>query len=67
MEPNRIEKVPLRDLKTEDGAEELVDSAMMRPYVRLAEAMLANKGLKEAVTEIDCRRRDKTTALPPVL
>jgi hypothetical protein len=52
MDPNRIRKVPLKDLKTEEGADELVQSAMMRPYVRLAEAMLTNQGLKEAVAEI---------------
>ena len=31
---------PIKDLKTEDGADDLVHSAMMRPYVRLAEAIL---------------------------
>ena len=52
MDPNEIEKVPLKDLKTEEGAEELVESPIMRPYIRLAEAMLTNQGLKEAVEEI---------------
>jgi hypothetical protein len=52
MDPNRIEKIPLKDLKTAEGADELVQSAMMRPYVRLAEAILTNQGLKEAVAEI---------------
>ena len=52
MDPNRIEKVSPKDLKTEEGADELVQSTMMRPYVRLAEAILTNQGFKEAVAEI---------------
>ena len=52
MDPNKIEKIPIKNLKTEEGADELVQSEMMRPYARLAEAMLTNQGFKEAVAEI---------------
>jgi hypothetical protein len=51
MDP-KSKKVPIKDLKTEDGADDLVASAMMRPYMRLAEAMLKNQGLKDAVATI---------------
>jgi hypothetical protein len=51
-DPNEAEKIPVEGLKTEEGAEELIDSAMMRPYVRLAEAVITQQGLKEAVAEI---------------
>jgi hypothetical protein len=52
MDPNGIEKRPIKDLKTEEGAEDLTDSPAMRPYVRLAEAVMSHQGLKEAVAEI---------------
>jgi hypothetical protein len=42
----------VKDLKTEEGAEDLTDSPAMRPYVRLAEAVMTHQGLKEAVAEI---------------
>jgi hypothetical protein len=48
----KSKKVPIKDLKTEDGADDLVHSAMMRPYMHLAEAILKQQGLKEAVIEI---------------
>jgi hypothetical protein len=50
--PNETDTVPIEDLKTEEGAEELADSAMMRPYVRLAEAVMTHQGLREAMAEI---------------
>jgi hypothetical protein len=52
MDPNEVKGIPLRDLKTEEGADELIDSAAMLPYVRLAEAVMSKQGLKEAVAEI---------------
>ncbi len=52
MDPNETEKIPVGDLKSEEGAKELVDSETMRPYVRLAEAIMTRQGLKEAVAEI---------------
>ncbi len=52
MDPNESEKIPLGDLKAEEGADDLADSAMMRPYARLAEAIITHQGLKGAVDEI---------------
>jgi hypothetical protein len=52
MDPDEIKKIPLKDLKTEEGAEELTASATMQPYATLAEAVLTNQGLKEAVAII---------------
>jgi hypothetical protein len=50
---NEAEKVvPIRELKFEEGAEELIDSAMMEPYVRLAEAVVTQEGIREAIAEI---------------
>lgn len=51
-DPNEPEKIPIGNLKTEEGAEDLASSAMMRPYVRLAEAIMTHQGLKEGVDEI---------------
>jgi hypothetical protein len=51
-DPNAPEKIPIGDLKSEVGAEDLADSPSMRPYLRLAEAIVTQKGLKEAVAEI---------------
>lgn len=52
MDQDEIKLVPLKNLKTEEGADELMDSAVMRPYVRLAEAVMTHQGLNEAVSEI---------------
>ena len=63
---DQIKQIAPKDLKVEDGAKELVDSEAMRPYVRLAHALLegqlgttarpstkaAAKHLKEAEDEI---------------
>src|SRR4051812_5744190 len=52
MDNDQIKQVPIEDLKTEECADELVHSEMMRPYARLAEAIMTQQGLKEAVAEI---------------
>jgi len=52
MDPNETKKIPIGDLKSEEGVKELIDSEMMRPYLRLAEAIMTRQGLKEAVSEI---------------
>jgi len=52
MDPNEIEKKPIKDLKAEEGADDLTDSPAMQPYVRLAEAVMTHQGLREAVAEI---------------
>lgn len=50
------DKIPISQLKSEPGAEDLPDSPAMRPYVRLATAVMGQKGVAAAVEEI--------TALP---
>jgi len=53
MDPNENQKViPIRNLKFEEGAEELTNSAMMQPYARLAEAVITHEGIGEAIAEI---------------
>ena len=51
-DPNEIENIPIADLKSEEGAEDLAGSVAMRPYLRPAQAVITQKGLKEAVAEI---------------
>ncbi len=46
------EQLPITDLKSEDGADELLHSEMMRPYMKAVEAIMAKEGLQEAVREI---------------
>ena len=42
----------MTQLKSEEGAEDLIDSEAMRPYVRVAEALITKQSLKDAVAEI---------------
>ena len=44
--------VPIRNLRSEEGAEEMVRSENMRPYLGVAEAMLKGQGLKEGITAV---------------
>ena len=52
--PNRqpIGKVPINDLKIEQGAEDLLDSPAMDPYMNLALSMMKGEGLESALSEI---------------
>jgi hypothetical protein len=53
MDTNENKKiVPIRELKFEEGAEELTNSTMTQPYARLAEAVLSQEGIREAIAEI---------------
>jgi len=52
MVHDETEKIPIRDLKIEEGAEDLSDSPTMRPYARLAEGVMTHQDLREAVAEI---------------
>ena len=47
-----IEHVPIRDFKIEPEAEELLESAAMRPYINLALAIMQGQGLGPAVEEL---------------
>ena len=40
MADDHIERVPITDLREEEGAEELANSAQMEPYVHLAVALM---------------------------
>jgi hypothetical protein len=50
-------QMPLRDLKMEPGAEELLSSPALEPYMNLALAVMGHKDVHPAIEEI--------TALPP--
>jgi hypothetical protein len=50
------EPVPIRDLKIDPAAEDLMDSPAMKPYAKLALAVMGHKDVRPAVEEI--------TALP---
>jgi len=52
MDQDEINQAPVQDLKSEEEADELADSAAMQPYMRLAEALLEGRSLKDSVTEI---------------
>lgn len=53
MDTNENKKiVPIRELRFEEGAEELTNSAKMQPYARLAEAVITREGIREAIAEI---------------
>jgi hypothetical protein len=49
-------QLPIRDLKMEPGAEDMIDSPALEPYVKLALAVMGHKDIGPAVEEI--------TALP---
>ena len=49
MEPKQV---PLKDLKIEEEAEELMDSAAMQPYIHLAMAVMGKKDPQTAMEEI---------------
>lgn len=44
--------LPLSDLKTEPGSDDIVDSTAMTPYVNLARAVMAHNDPRSAVEEI---------------
>ncbi len=52
MDPNEIKYVPIKDLKFEEGAEELLHSPLMRPYIEAAKALLQNKDATEVIADI---------------
>jgi hypothetical protein len=47
-----IKQVPIRDLKVEPEAEDLMDSPAMKPYMNLALAVMGHKDAGPAVKEI---------------
>jgi len=47
-----IEHIPMRDLKIESEAEELLESAAMEPYMTLAIAIMGGKDTGPAIEEL---------------
>src|ERR1035438_6664611 len=54
-----IKQVPIRDLKVDPTAEDLIDSPAMEPYVRLALAVMGHKDVGPAVKEISALPLEK--------
>jgi hypothetical protein len=57
LPPKDLKSLPASEagkkaLNSKEGAEDLLDSEAMRPYVRVAEALITKQGLKKAVAEI---------------
>jgi hypothetical protein len=47
-----IKRIPIRDLKVEPEAEELLESAAMEPYMNLAIAMMGGNDTRPAIEEL---------------
>src|SRR5712691_12552187 len=47
-----IKQVPIRDLKVEPEAEDLMDSPAMQPYMNLARAVMGHEDVGPAIEEI---------------
>jgi hypothetical protein len=49
---NPVKRIPIRDLKVEPEAEELLESAAMEPYIDLAIAMMGGKDTGPAIEKL---------------
>jgi hypothetical protein len=52
MEEGKIKRIPISDLKREDGVDELLDSPEMEPYMNLAVATLSGRDVGAALEAI---------------
>jgi hypothetical protein len=52
MDADETKYVPIKDLKVEEGAEDLLDSPLMQPYLKAAMALLQNKDSSSVIAEI---------------
>ena len=52
MGPDEIKYMPTKDLKIEEGTEELLHSPLMRPYIEAAKALLQNKDASSVIADI---------------
>jgi hypothetical protein len=52
MDPDEIKYVSPKDLKSEEGAEEILDSEAMQPYMNLVLAMMQQRDTGPATAEI---------------
>jgi hypothetical protein len=60
MDEDEIKRVPIGDLKSEDGVDELLDSPEMQPYIRLAMAGLQSTDVQpqlQALAELPLEKR----------
>ncbi len=54
-----IKQIPIRDLKVDPTAEDLMDSPAMQPYMNLALAVMGHKDVTPAIEEITALPLDK--------
>jgi hypothetical protein len=52
MDNNETKYIPIKDLKVEEGAEDLMDSPLMRPYIEAAKVLLQNKDASSVIAKI---------------
>jgi hypothetical protein len=52
MDADKITYIPIKDLKVEEGAEDLLESPLMQPYLEAAMALLQNKDSSSVIAEI---------------
>jgi hypothetical protein len=52
MDADEIKYVPIKDLKVEEGAEDLLNSPLMQPYLKAAAVILQNQNASEAIADI---------------
>ena len=52
MDPDEIKYIPIKDLKVEEGVEDLLNSPLMRPYIEAAKAFLQNKDASSVIAQI---------------
>lgn len=60
MAEDKIKRVPIGDLKSEDGVDELLDTPEMQPYIELAMAGLQGKDIQpqlQALAEVPLEKR----------
>jgi hypothetical protein len=52
MDNDEIKYMPIKDLKVEEGVEELMNSPLMQPYDKVAEMLLQKKDASRVIAEI---------------
>ncbi|HUQ94353.1 MAG TPA: hypothetical protein VM120_21915 [Bryobacteraceae bacterium] len=60
MDVDNTHSVPIKDLKVEEGANELLRSANMKPYVKLAEAVVSGTdpaGALQVIADLPLEKR----------
>jgi hypothetical protein len=52
MNPDEPQYVPIKDLKVEEGVEDLLNSPLMQPYLKAAGVIIQNKDASSVIAEI---------------